>query len=324
MNFKSLTATILFVCIFFSINQFAYSQNMLEQMKELHLQKTKGNITAQEFEEKKKAIIESHSPEAKKRAEEEAKKLAEKQKQEKVLQEQKKREAEALALREYENKFPLHSALKKNDKAKVLELLKQPDLQINAFDNEGKTPWDIAYSLENTSASFELCKLLKDVGAASSKEIQAFELEKKREKLVTLKVCAGVSYQIGGYQPFVGSKVALCKLSSKSSILGRVQGFFNIFEHPAQYQNNVMIWGDARDNLMYPCNENLIDSEYLVKTVTTDQSGSAVFEDIEPDDYLIVFGGPTRSRFGIWLEEISCKEKENSLILTEANAYYID
>lgn len=321
-----IAVTVLFVCLFLSVKHYAHSENMLEQLKELHLQKKQGWLTDQQFEEKKKAIIESHSPAAKKQAAEEAKLLAEKQKQEKILEEQKKREAEALAQRTYVEKFPLHSAIKNNNRQKIEELLKSPSLKINEFDDEENTPWDIAYNIGDTSVSFELCKLLKDAGAVSSKEIKEFELQKRREKLVSLKVCAGVSYRMGGYQPFVGAQVALCKRSAKSSILGNIQGCLSIFNNPGPYIGNnarLQIWGNARANLMAPVN-NLVDQESLVKMLTTDQSGSAIFEDIEPDDYLIVFGGPTRKNFGIWLEEVSCKEKENSLVLTESNAYFID
>ena len=321
MNLKKLATTILFICLFLSINQYAHSQNMLEQMKALHLQKKQGSITAQEFEEKKKAIVESHSPEAKKKADEEAKKLAEKLKQEKILEEQKKREAESLALKEYENKFPLHAALKKNDRAKMLELLKLPDLQINAFDNEDKTPWDIAYSLENTSVSFELCKLLKDAGAVSSKEIKEFELQKRREKLVTLTVSAGVTYQMGGYQPFVGLDMALVKSSAKYKIVGEAQACLNIFNFVVKA--SVDYWGAARAKLMTPV-DNFIDSESLVKKASTNASGKVVFADIEPGSYLVVFGGPTRKNFGIWIIDVDCTEKETEIVLTESNAFFVD
>ena len=89
MNFKKLATTILLACLFLSIKQYAYSQNMLEEMKELHLQKTNGKITVQEFEAKKKAIIESHSPTNKRKAEAEARALAKKEEEEKKLQKQK-------------------------------------------------------------------------------------------------------------------------------------------------------------------------------------------------------------------------------------------
>ncbi len=326
MSFKKLATTILLACLFLSINQYSYSQNMLEQMKELHLQKTKGKITAQEFEEKKKTIIESHSPEAKKRAEEEANKQAEKLKQDKILEEQKKREAEALAQKEYEKKFPLHTALKKNDRPKILEMLKLPDLQINAFDNEDKTPWDIAYSLEDTSVSFEMCKLLKDAGAVSSKEIREFELQKRREKLVTLKVSAGVTYQMGGYQPFVGFDMALVKSSAKSQIVNVAQAYLGVL---GQLVINTSIESfyeaksEAREKLMRPV-VNFINSESLVKKGATDASGEVVFADIEPGSYVVVFGGPTRENLGIWITDVNCTEKETNIVLTESNAFFIE
>lgn len=89
MNFKRLVIAIWFNCFLLGANQYAYSQNMLEQMKELHLKKANGSITSQQFEEQKKAIIESHNPATKRQAEEKAIELAQKQEQEKKLQEKK-------------------------------------------------------------------------------------------------------------------------------------------------------------------------------------------------------------------------------------------
>jgi hypothetical protein len=324
MNFKKLAAKFFLVCFLISTTQYAYSQSMLEQLKDLHLKKKQGWLTDQQFEDKKKAIIESHSPAAKKKAAEEAKILAEKQKQAKILEEQKKREAKALALKEYAKKFPLHSAIKNNNRKKIEELLKLPDLQINEFDDEENTPWDIAYNITNTTVSFELCKLLKEAGAVSSKEIKEFELQKRREKLVTLKVSAGVTYQMGGYQPFVGFPLALVDISAQTSIMNKVNNCLRIYNDMSLITfDGSGVWPVAYKNLQTPI-ESFVSNDSIIKICDTNTSGQAVFEDIEPGSYLVVFGAPTRKYFALWVTEVSCKEKLTNLTLSDLNAIYAE
>ncbi len=288
MNFKKLAATILFVCLFLSINQYAHSQNMLEQMKALHLQKKQGSITAQEFEEKKKAIVESHSPEAKKRADEEAevnrvktekKKLVAEQKK---IEEQKVREEEkAIAAKNYKEKFPLHFFVKSKNRSELLKLLKAGNSQINQFDDCGLTAWDLAYKIEDTTTSFDFCKLLKDAGGVSASEIKEFELKKAQAEYVTLKINAGVTYKLGGYQPFVGQVINIIRLNE----------------------------GEKFDALAL---SNIPDSAIQA---TTDNQGLAVVV-VPPGDYVVAFAGRLRSSEKAWWRfQVTCTEKITEIYL---------
>lgn len=325
MNFKKLAATILFVCLFLSVNQYAHSQNMLEQMKALHLQKKQGSITAQEFEEKKKAIIESHSPEAKKRADEEAKKLAEKLKQEKILEEQKKHEAEALALVEYGDKFPLHAAVIAKDKVALQNLLHNNQIQINSLDNNEKTAWDLAYGLDDSAVSFDFCKIIQNAGGVSFVEIQKFENEKKKANLAQLEVTTGIEYHADGFQPFADRTVLLIRSSEADNAFMRVQ------EQVRKMPNFVLHTSFVRPGTVgYDAVRKWeIDFNNLMVFIpslkaTTDTQGMAVFEDLEKGQYLVVFSERVRKNApAVWALNVNCSEKSNKVRLSNNNALFL-
>lgn len=332
MKLKNLN--LLLICLLL-LNHCVYAQpNIVEQLRELHKKKSQGLITEKEFEQQKNKITESNSPAAKKKEAEKSRAAAEKKKQEQILAEKlrletekKNAEAKVLAAKEYDVKFPLHAAVKSKDKTKLQKLLKTPDLQINAFDDQGATAWDLAYKTEDPTISFDFCNLLKGAGGASSKDIKKFADEKAKAHLVSLKVSAGVSYRMGGYQPVVGKRMVLLKATDKDKIFNTIQQDIGIVNwHLTSLEMpDVYIQLAANERLSSPI-ESYVNSSLVAKELTTNANGKVIFEELEPGRYIILFAGPTRTATGFvfWFKEIECKEKETELQLTNDNALAIN
>jgi len=316
------------ICMFVSSAVFSQGNNpgkgtLLSETKKLQELKIKGKITEEEFQKRKAELIKANfeTAEDRKRQEELAKAAAEASRTQAIADEKKRQDDLVRANAEYGVKFPLHAAVKSQDKDKLKTLLQGPNIEINGFDDSGKTAFDIAYEIKMATMSFELCNLLKSSGGVPSEEIRKFAAEKAKANLVRLKVSAGVSYSYGGYQPFVGGDMALVKSSAKPKVVGEAQACLNIFNFVVK--GSMEFWGAARAKLMTPV-ASFVDSDSLVKKASTDSSGKVVFEDVEPGSYLVVFGGPTRKNFCLWVVEVSCTEKETELALTESNALYAE
>lgn len=306
MSFKKLISTILFLCLFLSVKHYARSENMLEQFKELHLQKKW--LTDQQFEEKKKAIIESHSPAAKKRAAEEAKLLAEeakllaeKQKQEKILEDE--------ASKEYANKYPLHFAIKNKDLQAVKRLLSSPNPIINQIDSEGNTPWDVALDKEQPKPESlgELRKAFSEITAPLSINLQA-----------------GINYKMGGFQTAVNETFALQK-----KIKARYPLMLSLLSELGEtISSTKSLIGSSRSDLLavWINSTNTMVSDFLkygqpvLQFTKTDISGKATFQNILPGDYVIIGMTPTRSGISVWFTEVNVTSSSPNLFFDEKNA----
>ena len=73
--------------------------------------------------------------------------------------------------KEYKTKYPLHSAVSSKNFKQIRQIIKDGELNLNKFDNEGLTALDIANQIEDKSDKFEICNILKSVGAATSQYI---------------------------------------------------------------------------------------------------------------------------------------------------------
>lgn len=309
MSFKKLISTILFLCLFLSVKHYARSENMLEQFKELHLQKKW--LTDQQFEEKKKAIIESHSPAAKKRAAEEAKLLAEeakllaeKQKQEKILEDE--------ASKEYANKYPLHFAIKNNDLQAVKRLLSSPNPIINQIDSEGNTPWDVALDEEQPKPESlgELIKAFSEITAPLSINLQA-----------------GINYKMGGFQTAVNETFALQKkikaryplmlslLSELGETISSTKSLLGILNDSPR-RDQLAVWIKSTSTMV----SDFLKCQPVLQFTKTDISGKATFQNILPGDYVIIGMAPTRSGISVWFTEVNVTSSSPNLFFDEKNA----
>lgn len=170
MKFKNLNLLLFFVLF---LNQCVYAQpNIVEQLRELHKRKSQGLITEEEFERQKSNITESKRPEEKKKKTKKAHTNVEKKAHITAVD-------SVVVTGEYDSKFPLHAAVKNKDRAKLYKLLQSSDAQVNVFDDQGSTAWDLAYKIEDPTVSFDFCKMIKDAGGVSSKEIKEFAESKK-------------------------------------------------------------------------------------------------------------------------------------------------
>jgi hypothetical protein len=292
MNFKKLAAKFFLVCFLISTTQYAYSQSMLEQLKDLHLQKKQGWLTDQQFEEKKKAIIDSHSPTAKKKAAEKAKKLAEKQKQEKIKQQK----AKALALKEYSAKFPLHAAIKVSDLALIETILKNNPQQINIKDNKGKTAWDVVYEQDKF---IMLPYLLAGIKTIENSPNVSFE--------------AGVNYNIGGWQPVIGVKFIL---------LQKVQMLYQQQKELLEtHSSSVSLLSDLNDTQHFLLEgiqktiKLILKTTPVIQTAETNSRGKSQFKNVAPGEYIIFGITSTRGGYALWYYPIKVVESDLSVLL---------
>ncbi len=171
------------ILLLFCISSFAFAQgNLLSETKKLQALKLKGKITEAEFQKRKAELIKANfeSPEDKRKQEEQAKTAEEAIKAQELAKEKKLREEEARTVAEYDVKFPLHAAVKAQNKDQLKAFLQSPKCEINGFDDSGKTAWDLAYEIKSATMSFDLCNLLKSAGGVSSEEIKKFAEEKTK------------------------------------------------------------------------------------------------------------------------------------------------
>ncbi len=309
-------------------SDFDNKESFLDKTKKLQKLKAMGQITEKEYQKRKAKIIKANFETAEDRRlkKEVAEAAALASKTLEITIEKERQKATNKALADYKIMFPLHSAVKEQNKKQVLSILKEENADINAFDTDGKTAWDYAYSIQSATMSFELCNILKTAGGVASEEINKFNEEKKRAHLVNLKVSVGISYKLGGYQPFVGTPIALVKSSELPEVMSKYSHYFTIFRATGFNRNDIARlnnWDAAREALLNPAT-SLVSASSVTQISNTDSMGSINFQDLEPGSYVIVCGGPTRSGFANWFVTINCDHKENKITLTESNAYYID
>lgn len=303
MSFQKLAATILFVCLLLNVKHYAHSENMLEQLKELHLQKKQGWLTDQQFEEKKRAIIDSNNPSAKRRADEEAAKLAEKQKQEKILEDRKKREATSQALKEYGSKFPLHAAIQSFNSELIESLATKNPQQINLKDNLGKTAWDIAYEHSNMAAIPVLQTGLNTIKNAANVNVEV-----------------GINYSFGGWQPVTGENFLLLK---KVEIVNQ-----NCEKLLKANSSSVALLSQTGDSShKHILINNIAEAVKIIRKFSpeiqrmeTDSQGKCTFKSIPSGEYVLFGVSQTRGGCALWYYPIKVNKNDQSVLLDAKKA----